>query len=145
MADVHDLKCLSSTLPYRDDAVAGACCFCAAACRLLEAAIPARAISCSADREHGSCARANAWCCVMPCRQTDKRGPPGAVIEGKAKRYKLEDGTEANQQYTAAQVGRLGKTKQVNADPQLIVCRVHCRRSSVLAGRWVLASCCSCC
>lgn len=41
-------------------------------------------------------------------QQTDKRGPPGAVIEGKAKRYKLEDGTEANQQYTAAQIAMMG-------------------------------------
>lgn len=37
------------------------------------------------------------------CRQSG-RGPPGAVIEGKAKRYKLDDGSEAGQQYTAAQV-----------------------------------------
>lgn len=42
--------------------------------------------------------------CVWLCRQSDKRGPPGAVIEGKAKRYKQEDGPEATQQYTAAQV-----------------------------------------
>lgn len=41
---------------------------------------------------------------VWHCRQSDKRGPPGAVIEGKAKRYKQEDGPEATQQYTAAQV-----------------------------------------
>jgi hypothetical protein len=41
-------------------------------------------------------------------RQADKRGPPGAVIEGKAKRYKAEDGPEAGQQYTAAQVSRGG-------------------------------------
>lgn len=40
-------------------------------------------------------------------RQSDKRGPAGAVIEGKAKRYKLEDGPETTQQYTAAQVGWL--------------------------------------
>ncbi|WIA36891.1 hypothetical protein OEZ86_008139 [Tetradesmus obliquus] len=41
-------------------------------------------------------------------QQTDKRGPPGAVIEGKAKRYKLEDGPEATQQYTAAQIAMMG-------------------------------------
>lgn len=39
----------------------------------------------------------------------DKRElPPGAVIEGKAKRYKQEEGPEATQQYTAAQVRRKG-------------------------------------
>lgn len=40
----------------------------------------------------------------MLCRQADKRGPPGAVIEGKAKRYKQEDGLADTQQYTPAQV-----------------------------------------
>ena len=40
----------------------------------------------------------------MLCRQADKRGPPGAIIEGKAKRYKQEDGPAATQQYTPAQV-----------------------------------------
>lgn len=40
-----------------------------------------------------------------PLRQ-DKRG--GAVIEGKAKRYKTEDGPEAGQQYSAAQVRGAG-------------------------------------
>eukprot|EP00882_Tetradesmus_deserticola_P009346 GHRQ01009859.1.p3 GENE.GHRQ01009859.1~~GHRQ01009859.1.p3 ORF type:complete len:141 (+),score=52.12 GHRQ01009859.1:686-1108(+) len=52
-------------------------------------------------------------------RQTDKRGPPGAVIEGKAKRYKLEDGTEATQQYTAAQIAMMGgNVEQLLQDAQ---------------------------
>jgi hypothetical protein len=48
---------------------------------------------------------------VFECRQSvfagDKRElPTGVVIEGKAKRYKAEDGPEATQQYTAMQVRR---------------------------------------
>ncbi|KAG2500810.1 hypothetical protein HYH03_001572 [Edaphochlamys debaryana] len=34
--------------------------------------------------------------------------PPGAVIEGRAKRYRAEDGPEATQQYTAAQIAMMG-------------------------------------
>jgi hypothetical protein len=74
------------------------------------------------------------WCvthvCVTPCRQSDKRGPPGAVIEGKAKRYKQEDGPEATQQYTAAQVWEQNSSRLwglsalawAGTQPQLSLC-----------------------
>ncbi|GLC43860.1 hypothetical protein PLESTF_001406500 [Pleodorina starrii] len=42
-------------------------------------------------------------------QSADKRGaPPGAVIEGRAKRYKPEEGPEATQQYTAVQIAMMG-------------------------------------
>ncbi|GLI59034.1 hypothetical protein VaNZ11_000860, partial [Volvox africanus] len=42
-------------------------------------------------------------------QSADKRdAPPGAVIEGRAKRYKLEEGLETTQQYTAAQIAMMG-------------------------------------
>lgn len=49
------------------------------------------------------------WVHVAPlggvCRGDDERGaPPGAVVEGKAKKYKTDDGPEATQQYSAVQM-----------------------------------------
>ncbi|PNH07960.1 hypothetical protein TSOC_005544, partial [Tetrabaena socialis] len=39
----------------------------------------------------------------------DKRdAPPGAVIEGRAKRYKADEGTEATQTYSAVQIAMMG-------------------------------------
>jgi hypothetical protein len=47
--------------------------------------------------------------CTRPLhRPVDARDmPAGALIEGKAKRYKDEDGPEASQQYSAATVSML--------------------------------------